>query len=345
MKKTLVALAALAAVSAFAQSTATLSGVVRFGYQKAPNETTTTKADTGFALTDATFNIGLAEDLGGGLKAAANMTFDQNSAAFPGGAAAVANNAAGNGPSTGSLNRRNTSLSLTGGFGRIGFAQTRSSDLLTQAMVAPSNLEQGLYNTSGIVARGGIDAFSYGIQFDAITAGIALIESNNDGVVNAGRLTTVVSLGYANGPIAAGLAFKNTNGKNGFASPAEKSNTELFATYDLGVAKLGFGFDSKMNAVAGVITAANAAKSAVSLGVSVPLGAATLGLNYAKRGTAKVTEFAANYALSKRTSINASFGNQTASAATGALVAGTGAAGGALLAKQSQYRISMAHSF
>jgi predicted porin len=328
MKKTLVAIAALAAVSAFAQSTATLSGVIRFGYQKAPNASTTTKADTGFALTDATFNLGVVEDLGGGLKAAGNVTFDTASSAF------------GN-----PLNRRNTSLGLMGGFGTIGFAQTRSSDLITKAMVAPSNLPEGLYNTSGIVARGGMDGFSYTTpNMSGFTAGLALIESTNDGTVNPGRFTTVLSADYSNGPLAIGVAFKNTGGKNGFAAPAQKGNTELFATYDLGVAKLGLGFDSKTNAGGGV-TAANAAKSAVSFGVAAPFGPATVGLNYAKRGTAKVTEAAVNYALSKRTSFNVSVGNQSASAATAALVAGTGAAGGVTLAKQSQYRISLAHTF
>ena len=77
----------------------------------------------------------------------------------------------------------------------------------------------------------------------------------------------------------------------------------------------------------------------------MPLGAMTVGFNYAKRGTAKVTEAAVNYALSKRTAFNVSVGNQTASASTAALVAGTGAAGGVTLAKQSQYRISVAHTF
>jgi hypothetical protein len=321
MKKTLVAMAALVSVSAFAQ--ATLSGVVRFGYQKAPNESTTTKADTGFTLTDATFNLGLAEDLGGGLQAAASVGFDQASSAF------------GN-----ALNRRNTSLSLTGGFGRISFTQTRSSDLLTQAMVAPSNLPEGLYNTSGIVARAGIDAIGYAVSFGPVAASLSLVESTGDGTVSPGRQTTVVGLGYNNGPLAAGLAIKNTNNKNGYTvAIAQKGNTEAFATYDFGVAKVGVGFDSKTG------TTGNSAKSAMSFGVAAPFGPTTVGLNYAKRGTAKVTEVAANYALSKRTSLNASFGNQTASASTAALTAGAGAAGGTTLAKQSQYRLSVAHSF
>lgn len=332
MKKTLVAVAAMASVSAFAQ--ATLGGEVRFGYQKAPNATTTTKADTGFTLTDATFRLGMTEDLGGGLKAAANVTFDQDSGAF-----------------AKPLNRRNTSLSLTGNFGRISFNQTRSSDLLTNAMVAPSNLPEGLYNTSGIVARGGIDTLGYALQVGDFSGSLTYVESNNDGNVNPGRTTIVVGVGYANGPVAAGLAFKNTNGKNGFPAPTNKSNTEAFVTYDLGVAKLGLGYDSKTFAGGGV-TAANAEKSAISMGVSAPVGPAVIGLNYAKRGTAKVTELAANYALSKRTSINASFGRQTASGATSgatsyAVVAGapTAQQTGTILAKQSQFRISVAHTF
>jgi predicted porin len=337
MKKTLVAIAALAATAAFAQSAVTLGGEIRFGYQKAPDQTAAVKSSTGFALTDATLKIGVVEDLGGGLKVAANTQLDQASSAF------------GN-----ALNRRNTSLALMGSFGTVGFSQTRSSDLLTKAMVAPSNLPEGLYNTSGIVARAGIDGFGYTTpNLGGFTAGFSLVESTGDGTVLPTRRTSVLSADYSNGPLAVGVALKNTNAVNGaapLAATARKSNFEAFGTYDLGVAKLGFGFDGKTTNGA----LANSDKSAISMGVAVPFGPATVGLNYAKRGTAKVTEFAVNYALSKRTSVNASFGNQSASAGSVAAVPGTvsvagvpaaGTAAVPFLAKQSQYRISLAHTF
>jgi hypothetical protein len=116
------------------------------------------------------------------------------------------------------------------------------------------------------------------------------------------------------------VAFKSTSGT--IAAGAKKTNTELFATYNFGVATVGFGFDSKRTTTE---------KSAFSFGVAAPLGAATVGLNYAKRDTNKVTEVVAKYDLSKRTNINASFGKMTADEAT----AGKG----------NQYRIGVYHAF
>ncbi len=322
MKKTLVAIAALAAVSAFAQSTATISGVVAFGLQKAPNATATTKADTGFAMTDATIAFGLVEDLGGGLRVSGNMTFDGASSAF-----------------ANALNRRNSTLALSGDFGTVRFSQTRTSDLLTGAMVAPSYLPEGLYNTSGVVARAPMDWFAYtSPSFSGFTATLGLAETATDGTASPTRRTLVLSGNYANGPLVAGLAFKNTSGVNGALDPAQKSNIELFGTYDFGMAKIGLGLDGKTNAGGGV-SVDNAKKSAISFGVSAPVGPATVGLNFAKRGTAKVTELAGQYAMSKRTALNASFGNQSASAATAAVV------GEVVKAKQSQFRIAMIHTF
>jgi len=317
MKKTLVAIAALAAASAFAQSTATIGGEVRFGYQKGVDRTATTKATTGMALTDATIFVSATEDLGGGLVASARVQLDQASSSF------------GN-----ALNRRNTSLGLRGGFGTIGFSNTRSGDLITRAFVAPSNLPEGLYNTSGVVARVPIDIVQYtSPSMSGLTFNVALVEHTSDGTIVPTRRVTVLGGDYANGPLAAGVAYKASSAANGGAAivaPAKKGNFEAYATYDLGVARVGFGFDSKATS-----DSSNAGKNAFALGIAAPFGPATVGLNYAKRGTAKVTEVAANYALSKRTSLNASFGNQTATAQT---LAG-------VTPKQSQYRLSMSHTF
>ncbi len=56
------------------------------------------------------------------------------------------------------------------------------------------------------------------------------------------------------------------------------------------------------------------------------VSAATVGVNYAKRGANKVTEFAAKYDLSKRTNVNFSAGKQT-------------------IDLGNQYRLSVQHNF
>src|SRR5258708_6022249 len=80
MKKSLVALAAFAAVSAFPQSSVTLSGVIKGGlaetkYSNGPN-TPAFPNGSGTSVADGSsrFLIGGTEDLGGGLKAVFRST-------------------------------------------------------------------------------------------------------------------------------------------------------------------------------------------------------------------------------------------------------------------------------
>ena len=288
MKKTLIALAAVAATSAaFAQSTVTLSGVAAFGYQKDVTPTTGT-VGKGLAATDATFRLGMVEDLGGGLKASGNMEFDTASAQF------------GN-----ALNRRTASLTLSGGFGSVALINTRSGDLLTRGMVAPSYLPDGMYDSSGVIARVPVDVLSYTAPaFSGFTPYVQYVEHTADGTDTPTRRVYVLGGNFASGPLAAGVALKSTRAADGtvLAAGTKKNNLELFATYDLGVARLGVGFDSKRT---------DTDKNAFSFGVAAPLGPVTVGVNYAKRDANKVTELAAQYDLSKRTNVNLSVGKQT----------------------------------
>jgi Gram-negative porin len=300
MKKTLLALAVVAASgAAFAQS-ATISGTVNYGYQQvssAGSADVAANSQKGFALDTVTLNVGVTEDLGGGLKAAANVTFDGASANF-----------------AQPLNRRNASIGLSGGFGSVTLSNTRSSDLLTKAMVAPSNLPDGMYDSSGILARAPIDAITYSTPaMSGFTGSLSFIESGTDGTTTATSNTLVLGGSYAAGPITAGLVYKM---QTKVASGEKVKNLEAFATYDLGVAKLGVGFDQKPTG----------GDHAFSVGVSAPLGAATVGVNFAKRGANKVTEFAAKYDLSKRTNVNFSAGKQT-------------------IDLGNQYRLSVQHNF
>jgi hypothetical protein len=329
MKKTLVALAVLSATSAFAQ--VTLTGTVRAGYQKT-NSTDFTTNQSGLALTDATINVVADEDLGGGIKAKAGITLDQNSSAFPAGSApggtAATLNTNGSRPSTGSINRRNTYLQVLGEFGLVRFDQTRSGDLITRAWVAPSNLDQGIYdNASTFLSRGGIDAITYGIAFGAINGSISYVEAGQDGVSEPALTTTVLNIGYADGPLAAGFAIKSASGA-ATATYARTINNEAFVTYDFGVAKVGLGWDGAMAAA----SSASADANAMAFGIAVPVTSAlTVGANYATRDVNNTSEFTANYSLSKRTSFNASFGRQSLKETA--------------TRTADQFRISLAHTF
>ncbi len=219
MKKTLIALAALASTAAFAQSTVNLTGVVGFAYQQAPSKV------KGFTNTDATIAVAVAEDLGGGLRANAAIQFDAASSQF-----------------ANALNRRNTSIGLSGGFGSVSLANTRSADLITRGMVAPSNLVDGMYDSSGVITRSPIDVLTYTAPaFSGVTPYFQYVETGSvataqDGNTDPANKVTVLGANYANGPLAAGIAFKSTSGT--IPAGAKKTNTELFATYDFGVARV-----------------------------------------------------------------------------------------------------------
>jgi predicted porin len=185
-------------------------------------------------------------------------------------------------------------------------------------MVAPSYLPDGMFDKSGIVNRTQVDVLQYTAPsfsgftpyFQHVETGTTTTQADGNGAPT--YRANILGVNYAAGPLAVGLAVKNTN----LPAGAVTTNTEAFATYDLGVAKIGVGYDSKMNADAtnNLISAANAAKNATSFGVAVPMGALTIGANYAVRGDAKVTEFAAKYDLSKRTSVRLSAGKQSVDA-------------------------------
>ena len=333
MKKTLIALAVLAtAGTAFAQSTVSLTGLVGAAAQSFDTRVTPAVAPSqyslgspatggsrqrGIALTDATIKIGVTEDLGGGLKAAANIQFDS--------IGSTSDATFGKG-----LLRRNTSVSLTGGFGQVSFTNTRSGNLLTRGMVAPSNLYLGIYDGSGVITRSPVDALTYGMKFGDFTGSVQYVESALDGEWNAAVKVGVLNAGYAKGPIAAGVAVKMYNFRNPTtkANAERKNRLEAFATYDLGVAKFGVGYDGPNVGLPNSPLITDA--SAWAVGVSAPLGPVTIGANYAKRDANKVTELAADYALSKRTSFNASLGRQTANKGTD---------------NGNQYRLGVYHSF
>ena len=139
-------------------------------------------------------------------------------------------------------------------------------------------------------------------------------------------------------------------GQNG----SEKLNVyNLAASYDLGVAKIaGQYFDLKETKYAG--TAGVSAKlNGFNLGVSVPMGAITLAASYSKADvdvdaaglSANVAEikghqFLATYALSKRSTVYAAYGQDKLS--TSGVISSFGANADV---KRQQYGVGLRHTF
>jgi len=278
MKKTLIALAVLAASGAsFAQSSVTISGYIGAGYQ---SDKTAVK---GFTMTDSRIQLSGTEDLGGGLKASFVQQFRVN----------------GGVRGTDDVIGEDSSLSLAGGFGTLAYAKTRGSTLLTQALLSGASLADDQWG--GPLTRKSIDVVSFTMPaFNGITLGLSRAETNgadnhNHGTGGEGTVqVNTLSAGYVAGPLSAGVAVKNNQG-------AGTSKNELFASYDLGVARVAAAYEKTSNDTDGK----------TALGVSVPMGALKAGISYISFGQKTYADFAVQYALSKRTSVELGSGDYT----------------------------------
>ena len=320
MKKSLIALAVLAASGAsFAQSTVTLSGNINVGVM-----------DTGAAGAKAAvaklgggvnaININTTEDLGGGLTGGftSQIRFDP---------------ATGDRASSGTGNAlfHAANAYIGGGFGtvRVGkIAEISNCAFDPWGCTGGAGVIAGASGqVSGLIAAQTIaNAVSYATPTIAGFSG-----TYQTSVSTRTNERSVLSLNYANGPLAAQfLQSKNSANtaadaltvtaansvvsnvtNNGGITDVAGKGTSVAASYDLGVAKIA-AFNAKTEDAAGVTT-----KNISGLTASVPMGAYTLLAGYAKDKKAAATAdtkvgLGVNYALSKRTTLGADVFKQDA---------------------------------
>lgn len=323
MKKTLIALAALAATGAFAQSTVTLYGRMDIGYSA-----TTTTAD--FAGVSAEVrdnginNAGMvtnkwgmkgSEDLGGGMKA--NFQLEQSMAVDTGAATGFT---------------RISTLGLSGNFGtvKLGRDYTPLFNIVgaSDVFMTTGASTVTLYG-DGVRAS---DSISYTTpNMGGFNASI-MLGRNDTGttLTTATSGMTGLNATYAAGPLMVGLGYGKLESSAG-AVNAQTDSTGLVATYNFGVAKLFAGYTrAKTQANTAVNTYTEATET--NLGVSVPMGAATLMAGYG-RNTQDFTVLGAsagqtgndlvvgvNYDLSKRTALYVKTGTYNKLDSTNVLV-------------------------
>jgi Gram-negative porin len=300
MKKTLIALAVLAASgAAMAQSTVTISGVLAYGWQNSGGTKGTTR-------TDGNVNFSAVEDLGGGLKATATAGIDlANRGQFAAG--------------------RNWTLGLSGDFGSLsmGTANANLSSRLGDAggtIALDKNIDD-IYGSDVNLQVVNYTAPKFGNLTVGITwngaAGSAL--SDTAAAVAPGKITS------ASGDIAASYAIDGGNVVLTYRP--EDRRVRYGVNYTLS----GVSFGAHMVPEYTAYSTGSVVAAQTEFEAWMPLGALTIGAQTGKRDTAKGTTFGAKYALSKRTSVTASFGkintgSQTSAAAT-------------------QQRIKLQHSF
>jgi len=315
MKKTLIALAALAATASFAQSTVTISGIVDVGVKSASNvKPGQDKLSVGSGNNNRVA-FGVAEDLGGGLKAVANaqMRFDPASGMTE----------ASNGRP---LFQGETRVGLSGGFGTVlmgrGLTALQlpnggNSDPWGVSTVAGSVYAAGFASDYAAGGEGRIDGAVFytspslnGLTISAsfspkklVAAGAAAtndvttVGSEKQGTNAVTAITSTkqhqsLNALYANGPLAVGLGYEQNR--------VGDKITQVYGNYDMGVAKLyasnatvkggtaadraGVTFAAASSAVnTGGATAQVAAGGKITnntVGVTVPMGALSLRAGY-----------------------------------------------------------------
>lgn len=324
MKKSLIALAALAATSAFAQSSVSVYGVADVAFAsvnaKAKVEGVSSSSTTNGLIDGgvSSSRIGFkgTEDLGGGLKATFvleqgfNMT---NGAA--GTTHTVVNGVAVDSPATFS---REANVGLVGGFGTVqvgkmwtAFDDVRGANNDTfNANIAASNIA-GVWapytanpNSSIKYTSPAFNGFTVATSYSLGADKTATTSASN-----------IFSLGaqYVNGPVSVGLAYQSQT-ENSDAPAFEtlngatnkQTNTLVNGSYDFGVVKLVAGYQAAKQSG----DFEGKARS-YNLGVEVPLAAnLALGAGYARTSykagdttiaTASGFSAALVYSLSKRT--------------------------------------------
>jgi len=303
MKKTLIALAAVAATgAAFAQSSVTLYGVADVAVGKTNAAGLGLTSDKFQAIASNVLNNGNSrfglkgtEDLGGGLKAAFNYEGGINIANGAG------NTSGGNGvknldgtSAAGQLFSRAAWVALQGGFGELRAGRSLTTSFYSVASweltgAANYSVVAKQFDFAGTGPRSSAQIMYTSPNFGGVTVSAATVLKANGGIdstATADKSKYDLSATYAKGPVTASLAYNKLSGS--------EKNWALGGKYDFGAF-----------AVAGSYQDPAGAKKGFTIGASAPLGPVTLTADIARAtDTAnKNTDFLleAKYALSKRT--------------------------------------------
>jgi len=316
MKKSIVALAALAATGAFAQ--VTITGEVALGFASGANSLGATSS--GFGVDTAKIDFGVSEDLGGGFKSAASLGLD--------------NLAHSNGGTTAGNIADNTSLSLTTpGAGTIVLTSTVLTDYLSNGTadaaqglndfggygndVSPAFFSTNTTQASGVVyvlpvGPVTLKAASLSVSLGNLTSTSPALGTGYAGpAIAVAQNVSLFGAAYNKGALSAEVEYLGWNDQSN--ALGAKSTTRLAASYDFGVVKVAGGVQDW--------TTVGGTDNQSLLSVSLPLGATTLGAAWveeqnnggafanllSQNGTRTGYSLSASYALSKQTSVQAQY--------------------------------------
>ena len=323
MKRSLIALAALAVVSAAsAQSSVTMFGVVDAAVSIGNGDTSNKTALTNSSYNSSRFGVRGVEDLGGGLKASFHLEAgvqNDNGAA----AATNTNNQATGGALAGmngsqglTFNRKSV-VSVMGGMGELRLGRDYTPQFWSFTVFDPFGTNgvgttQALNSSAGgftiVRASNSIGWKSPNWGGFGIWAQTYLGENASSAASQAGD-GAAIRLSYANGPFSVALATSKTT----TGATTDVTSTNVALSYDLRVVQLmGFYNTDSNTGLADV--------KGWTLGALIPAGPGTVrvALSNSDNGIgAKTDKFAVGYVydMSKRTSLYGTFASLSNSGA------------------------------
>jgi len=278
MKKTLVAMAVLAASGAsFAQ--VAITGNVSMGW--AGGQDSAGNQSAGLGVDTATLDFAVSEDLGGGLKVTAHQGFDTIT--------------------RGAVVGGDTGMTL----GTSAYSVYLGSNQLGDYLQGGNANVSGTFNTfegriqgakpnkdfAGISVPVGPVTLSVTEYEGAGTGALGLGVGSGGTAINNGARNTQYQIAYKSGALGADAAYKSYDSSTTGTTYTVKSILRGAVSYDFGVAKVGGGIAASTLTVNGTDTSA-------VISASMPLGAITLGAQFINRtanGTnvagAAVTDF------------------------------------------------------
>jgi len=250
MKKSLVALAALAATSAFAQSSVTLSGLLDAGYQSIDYKGGKSAGITNNGSATSTIQLSGSEDLGGGLKANFKLNSDINPTTSQGNTGSTV-------PTAGSWLNSEQRIGLSGGFGAIDMGVVNNGSLAAQGTGNPFGTAVGsgfrtLVTTDSLTTPGASpvrhdNSFRYtSPNMNGFTGEYYYVKKNTKATGVAFNTTfgtydttgiSEITLKYSQGPLNVAFANQTQNGRDtNAAAPANTKGTlnTLGANYTMG---------------------------------------------------------------------------------------------------------------
>lgn len=289
MKKTLIALAAVAATgAAFAQSSVTLYGVadISLGDTNIPNSSFAANANGTMNNGNSRWGVRGTEDLGGGLKAGFN--FEQN--------VSLADGSTGNAGSIATSTdtdafQRAAWLNLSGAFGEVRLGRSLTTSFYSVASweltgAANYSVVANQFGFAGAGSRNDAAVMYFSPNMGGFTVGASTVLKGNTGT----EAKYDLSLGYANGPLAASFAYNTQKGGN--------TGMALGAKYNFGAFTVAGSYQDNEKEATGVTVA-----KGYTLGATTNVGPVALTFDVARDTEAKDTDWLleAKYPLSKRT--------------------------------------------